>query len=137
MSSSLDSSVNNLAKSGHKFWGFEEYSDNQKQLLIRKGVYPYEYMDSWEKMNSELPSKDKFYSSLNMSRISKEDYEHAVRVWKEFKLNNMGEYHDLYLRTDVVLLADVFEQFRQVCMDNYGLDPTHFYTAPGLAWKAC
>ena len=94
-------------------------------------------MDSWDKMNSKLPCRDKFYSNLNMSGISKEDYEHAVKVWKEFKLNNMGEYHNLYLRTDVVLLADVFEQFRRVCMDNYGLDPAHFYTAPGLAWKAC
>ena len=72
-----------------------------------------------------------------MSGINKEGYEHAVKVWKEFKLNNIGEYHDLYLRTDVVLLANVFEQFRRVCMDNYGLDPAHFYTAPGLAWKAC
>ena len=61
-----------------------------------------------------------------MSGISKEDYEHAVKFWKEFKLNNMGEYHDLYLRTDVVLLANVFEQFRRVCVDNYGLDPAHF-----------
>ena len=100
-------------------------------------MYPYEYIDSWDKMNSELPCIDKLYSNLNMTGISKEDYEHAVKVWKEFKLNNMGEYHDLYLRTDVVLLANLFEQFRRVCMDNYGLDPAHFYTAPGLAWKAC
>ena len=72
-----------------------------------------------------------------MNEVSDKDYAHALKVWKEFKIKNMGEYHDLYLRTDVILLANVFESFRNVCMDNYGLDPAHFYTAPGLAWKAC
>ena len=72
-----------------------------------------------------------------MSGISKEDYEHSRNVWSMFELKNMGDYHDLYLETDVVMLADVFESFRKVCIDNYGLDPAHFYTAPGLAWKAC
>ena len=137
MSSSLDLLVNNLARSGHEFWGFEKCTEDQKKLLIRKGVYLYEYMDSWDKMNSELPSRDKFYSNLNMLGISKEDYEHTVNAWKEFNLNNMSKYHDLYLRTDVVLLANVFKQFRRVCMDYYGLHPAQFYTAPGLAWKAC
>ena len=137
MSSSLDSLVNNLAKGGHEFWGFENYSCEQREFLIRKGVYPYEYMDSWDKFNRSLPSIDKFYSNLNMSEISDGDYEHARKVWKEFGIKNIGEYHDLYLRTDVILLANVFESFRRVCLDNYGLDPSHFYTAPGLAWKAC
>ena len=72
-----------------------------------------------------------------MSGISEKDYQHACKVWNEFDLNNMGNYHDLYLETDVILLANVFESFRKVCLDNYGLDPAHFYTAPGLAWKAC
>ena len=94
-------------------------------------------MDSWEKFNSGLPSIDKFYSKLNMSGISNEDYEHARNFWSKFELKNMGDYHDLYLKTDVVLLANVFESFRKVCIGNYGLDPAHFYTAPGLAWKAC
>ena len=138
MSSSLDSLVNNLAKGDHKFWGFEDYNDKQRELLIRKGIYPYEYMNSWNRFNDDrLPSKDKFYSNLNMSGVSHKEYEHTCKVWKEFKIKNMGEYHDLYLRTDVILLANVFESFRNVCMDNYGLDPAHFYTAPGLAWKAC
>ena len=138
MSSSLDSLVNNLAKGDHKFWGFEKYSDKQRELLIRKGLYPYEYMSSWERFNeSRLPSKDKFYSSLNMSGVSDKEYEHACKVWNEFGIKNMGEYHDLYLKTDVILLANVFESFRNVCMNNYGLDPAHFYTAPVLAWKAC
>ena len=82
MSSSLDSLVNNLAKGDHKFWGFEEHSDKQRELLIRKGIYPYEYMSSWDKFNeSILPSKDKFYSNLNMSGVSDKEYEHACKVW--------------------------------------------------------
>ena len=72
-----------------------------------------------------------------MSGVSDQDYEHACKVWRDFGVRNLGEYHDLYLRTDVILLANVFESFRKVCLDNYGLDPAHFYTAPGLAWKAC
>ena len=72
-----------------------------------------------------------------MSKISEDDYQHAQRVWKEFGIRNLGDYHDLYLRTDVVLLANVFEAFRDTCLRHYSLDPAHFYTAPGLAWKAC
>ena len=72
-----------------------------------------------------------------MSKISEDDYQHAQRVWKEFRIRNLGDYHDLYLRTDVVLLANVFETFRDTCLKHYSLDPAHFYTAPGLAWKAC
>ena len=78
-----------------------------------------------------------FYSKLNMSDVSDKNYDHAQKVWKEFEIKNMGEYHDLYLLTDTILLANVFESFRTVCMDNYGIDPAHSYTAPGLAWKAC
>ena len=138
MRSNLDLLVNNLAKGDHKFWRFEEYSDKQHELLIRKGIYPYEYMDSWNKFNeTRLPSKDKFYSNLYMSGVCDAEYEHARNVWREFKIRNMGEYHDLYLKTDTILLANVFESFRSICMENYGLDPAHFYTAPGLAWKAC
>ena len=95
-------------------------------------------MDYWDKFRKTvLPPKEAFYSKLNKSGVSDQDYEHARRVWSEFGINNLGEYHDLYLRTDVILLANVFEAFRKVCLDNYGLDPAHFYTAPGLAWKAC
>ena len=138
MSSSLDSLVNNSARGGHKFWGFEKYSNSQRDLLIKKGIYPYEYMHNWNRFNeSKLPDKAKFYSKLNMNEVSDKDYEHVRKVWKEFEIKNMGEYHDLYLLTDTILLANVFESFRNVCMENYGLDPGHFYTAPGLAWKAC
>ena len=138
MSSSLDSLVNNLARGNHKFWGFKKYNDKQRELLIRKGIYPYEYMNSWDRFNEDkLPMKEKFYSRLNMSGVSDDDYEHDCKVWTEFEIKNIGEYHDLYQRTDVILLASVFESFRNVCMKNYGLGPAHFYTAPGLAWKPC
>ena len=138
MSNSLDFPVNNLARGGHEFFEFENYNCRQHKLLIRKGIYPYEYMDSWNKFEeTSLPSIERFYSSLNMSGISNSNYEHACSIWQEFRIRNIGEYHDLYLRTDVVLLVNVFESFRRVCLENYGLDPSHFYTAPALAWKAC
>ena len=93
MSSSLDSLVNNLARGDHKFWGFEQFTNEQPELLIKKGMYPYEYMDSWDKFNdNELPSKDKFYNKLNMSNVNDKDYDHATKVWNEFKIKNMGEY---------------------------------------------
>ena len=95
-------------------------------------------MFSWDKFKeTKLPLKEAFYSKLNMVGVSFENYEHVRSVWKEFKIKNLGEYHDLYLKMDVILLANVFEAFREVCLKNYGLDPAHFYTAPGLAWKAC
>ena len=83
----------------------------------------------------ELPPKDKLYSKLNDCDIS-EDYEHAQKAWKELKMKMMGDYHDLYLKTDLLLLADVFEEFRNVCHKNYGLDPAWYYMAPGMAWDA-
>ena len=138
MSSSLDSLIYNLARGGSEFFGFERYSKNQYKILIKKGIYPYEYMTDWDKFKEmKLPLREAFYSKLNMSGIGNEDYEHANRVWKEFGLKDLGEYHDLYLKTDVILLANVFEAFSKDCLKNYGLDPAHFYAAPGLAWKAC
>ena len=138
MSSSLDSLVNNLARGGHKFWGFESYNDRQCELLIHKGIYPYKYMDSWDRFKEmSLPSIERFYSNINMSGVSDGDYEHACSIWREFKIRNMGEYHNLYSRTDVFILANVFKSFKGVCLENYGLDPLHFYTVPGLTWKAC
>ena len=135
MSSSLDSLVNNLARGdGSDFFGFEEYNEHQHSLLIRKGIYPYEYMDSWDRFeDTSFPPASSFYSKLNMSGVSNQDYKQACNVWRDFGIKNMGEYHDLYLRTDVILLANVFKSFRKVCLENYGLDPAHFYTAPGLA----
>ena len=99
MSSSLDSLVSNLAKGGHKLFGFEKYNNRQHELLIRKGIYPYEYMNSWDRFEEKsLLNIKSFCSNLNMSGASDSDYEHARSVWREFGINNMGEYHDLYLR---------------------------------------
>ena len=95
-------------------------------------------MTSWDKFReTQLPLKESFYSKLNMSRISNKDYEHAQKVWSVFGMKNLGEYHDLYLKTDVILLSNVFEAFRDTCLEYYKLDPAHFYTSPGLAWQAC
>ena len=138
MSSSLDFLTKNLVRGGKKLFGFGDYSELQYDLLTRKGVYPYEYVNSWDRFNeTQLPPIDVFYSNLNMSSISEEDYQHAQRVWKEFGIRDLGDYHDLYLRTDVVLLANMFEAFRDTCLKHYKLDPAHFYTSPGLAWRAC
>ena len=107
-------------------------------ILLRKGVYPCEYMDEWNKSDEkELPSKGSFYSSLTMEDISDTVYKHANNVFEKFNLNSFGDYHDLYLRIDTLLLADVFENFRNACLSNYELDPIHFVSLPGLAWQAC
>ena len=114
-----------------RFWGCDE----KFHLMIRKGVYSYEYMVGWEKFEERsLSPKDAFYSRLSMKDISDQDYEHAQQVWNTTEKNTLGCYHDTYLNTDVLLLADVFETFRNMCLKNYKLDPAHFYTALGLAW---
>ena len=138
MVSSLDSLTKNLVNSGKRLFGFGGYSELQYNLLTRKEVYPYEYISSWDRFEeTQLPPIEAFYSKLNMSSISEEDYQHAQRVWKEFRILNLGEHHDLYLRTDVILLANVYEAFRDTCLQHYKLDPAHFYTSPGLTWRAC
>ena len=111
---------------------------NKFILLLIKGVYPYEYMDNWETFNkTSLPNKESFCSSLNMENIDNIDYRHGNNVFKTFKLKNLGEYHDLYVQTDTLLLADVFENFRNTWIKVYELDPAHFLSLPGLAWQAC
>ena len=105
--------------------------------MIRKGVYPYKYMDDSKKFEeTSLPPKDAFYIRLNMKGISDHYYEQAQQVWNTMEKNPLGCYHDTYLKTDVLLLADVFETFRNKCLKNYGLDLAHFITVPGLAWQA-
>ena len=95
-------------------------------------------MDSWERFNeTSLPPKKAFYSELNLEDINYEDYEHSQKVWEVFEIKNLGDYHDLYVQSDTLLLADVFENFRDKCIEIYGLDPAHFLSAPGLAWQAC
>ena len=111
---------------------------NKLYLLLKKVVYPYEYMDSSKIFNeTELPDKKYFFSELNKEGITDEDYAYAQNVWKEFNIKNLGEYHDLYVQSDTLLLADVFENFRDKCIEKHKLDPAHFLIAPGLAWQAC
>ena len=107
-------------------------------MLLRKDVYPYEYMDGWNKFNEKsIPCKESFYSSLTLENITEVDYAHANNVFKKFNLNNLGEYHDLYVRSDTLLLADILKNFRQSCLKSYALDPAYFVSLPGLAWQAC
>ena len=107
-------------------------------FVIKKRCYPYGYMDSWEIFNeTSLPDKKYIYSELNLDDISDKDYLHAQKVWDVFEKRNLGEYHDLCVQTGTSLLADVFEKFRNTCIEIYGLDPSHFSSAPGLAWQAC
>ena len=139
MSSSLDRLVSNLPKD--KFINtdleFKDLEPFQLELLKKKGVYPYSYMDSFNKFEeTELPNKKGFFNDLNNTAISDSEYQHAREVWDAFKIKNLGEYHDLYLKTDVLLLADIFENFRETCLKYYGLDPAHYLTSPGLAWDA-
>ena len=111
---------------------------NKFILLLRKGVYPYEYMDNWERFDeTSLPNKESFYSSLKMENIDDIDYRHGNNVFKRFKLKNLGEYHDLYVQSDTLLLVDVFENFRNTCIKVYELDPAHFLSLSGLTWEAC
>ena len=112
---------------------------NKFILLLRKGVvYPYEYMDSWERFNeTSLPEKDAFYSSLNMEDITEVDHRLAKRVFKSLNNKNLSDYHDLYVQNDTLLLVDILENFRSMCIKVYELNPAHFLSAPGLAWQAC
>ena len=123
-----------------RFSNTYEFCDNDLNkflILLRKDVYPYEYMDGWDRINEKvLPDKDSFYSNLIMEDISKTDYVHANNVFKKLNINNLGEYHDLYVRSDMLLLADIFVS-KKSCLKNYELDPAHFVSLPGLAWQAC
>ena len=137
MATSLDSLVNNLPKEFFKNLT-EFYEGEQLDIIKRKGVFPYDWFDSFNRLSADhLPPKESFHSILNDSGISEEDYIHAQKVWETFNMKTMRDYHDLYLKSDVLLLSDVFENFRDVCLDNYHLDPMFYYTAPGLAWDAC
>ena len=102
--------------------------------MTRKGIYPYDYMDSFKKFNdTKLPHKEEFYSLLNDEHISDDSYKYAKNIWEKFNLKNMGEYHDLYLKTDVLLLADIFENFRKMCMEYYKLrSHVTYFSAPGF-----
>ena len=135
--SSVEALVNNLPKDGFK--NLEKYfSPEQVKLLKQKGFFPYDYMDDIEKLKIKKPPKQEaFYSKLTGHGINNINYQHVLKVWKTWKMKTFKEYLKLYNETYVLLLADVFENFRDVCLKNYGLDPVYYFTAPGLAWDAC
>ncbi|CAH3194263.1 unnamed protein product [Porites evermanni] len=136
LQTSLANLVSNLQPDD--FHNTKEIFKENVNLLTRKGVYPYDYVSSLEKLSeTQLPPKEEFYSKLNDEDISDDDYQHAINVWNTFKCKTIRDYHDLYLKSDVLLLADVFENFRKTCLKHYNLDPAHYYTSPGLAWDAC
>ena len=136
MATGLDRLVSNLRKDSFKNLS-SCYNGEKLQLLLRKGVFPYDWCDSMTKLSENLlPPIEDFYSKLNNTNIRLEDYNHAQKVWDTFEMKTMRNYLDLYLKSDVLLLADVFENFRDVCCVNYGLDPAWYCIAPGLAWDA-
>ena len=128
--------LNKLIENFPSIYQFCNGNLNKFVMLLRKGVYPYEYMDSWEKFDeTTLPPKEAFYSNLNLEDISDEDYVHAQKVWGVFEINNLGEYLDLYVQSDTLLLVDVYKNSRNMCLQKNELDPTYFVS--GLAWQAC
>ena len=134
MNSRLDSMVKNLSDTDFKNLS-EEFRVEFLELVKQKGVYPYEYMDIFKKFSEDkLPDRSNFFSSLKDECISEKDYLKADNIWNVFKMNTMGDYHGLYLKTDVLLLADVFEKFINTCLDYYGLDPSHYFSSPRLSW---
>ena len=136
MNSSLDSLVKNLSDNDFKYLS-EKFSGEFLELVKQKGLYPYEYMNSFKKFSeNKLPDICKFFSSLKDNCIGEKDYLKANNNWNMFKINTMGDYHDLYLKTNVLFLADVFEKFINICLDYYGLDPCHYFRSPGLSWDA-
>jgi len=140
MGSGLSKLVCNLKDSGlDKFKYMTEEFGSRVDMMTRKGIYPYTYMDNWSKFDVDLKElkQEDFKNDLTGEEITAFDYKFFQQVCNEFNLRNLGDYHDLYLKTDVLLLADVFENFRKICLSNYKLDPCHYYTAPGLAWDAC
>ena len=136
MNSSLDNLIKNLPDEAFKYTK-QEFKKEQFNLMKQKGIYPYDHMDSFDRFNeTKFPVQQDFYSILNNEHISDEQYKHAQNVWDTFNLKTMGDYHDLYLKSDILLLAEVFENFRKTCLQYYKLDPCHYFTSPGLSWDA-
>ena len=138
LSSSLESLTENLKANGEHDNFIHFLSDEETaKLLLQKNVYPYDYMsDEGKFLETRLPPKEAFYSSVRGSNVSDEDYSHACNVFNSLNVRNLGEYSDIYLRRDVLLLADIFENFRKVAHSNFKLDPKHFYSSPGLSFSA-
>ena len=135
MSTGLDKLAENLPDDAF-IYTRKEFNE-QFNLMKQKGIYPYDYMDSFQKFDEvQLPSKEDFFSILKNEHITNEQYNHAQNIWNTFNLKTMGDYHDLYLKSDTLLLADIFENFRKTCLQYYKLDPCHYFSSPGLSWDA-
>ena len=136
----MASPLANLAKAlpDNKYiYTSEAFSGEKLDLMKAKGVYPYDYIDSFQKFSqTQLPKRDDFYSHLTDEETSVSEYAHAQKVWETFGIENMGQYHDLYLKSDVLLLADIFENFREQYLHTYGLDPAHYVSLPSSSWDA-
>ena len=136
MNSSLESLGKKLVDKDFKCLS-EEFNGEYLRVVKEKGIYPYEYMNSLKKSSEDkLPKKSKFFSFLKDEDISKKDYEKAKNISNTFKIKTLGEYHDLYLKTDVLSLAYVFEKIINTCLNYYGLDPCYYVSSPGLSWDA-
>ena len=136
INSSLDKLAKNLSNEDFKYL-IKDFSNENLELIKKKGVYPYEYFNSFQIFKeSKVPDIDKFFSSLKDCGISEKEYQRACDVWKVFKIKNLGQYHDLYLKTGVLLLCDVSKKFISVCLKDYGLDLCYYFSSPGLSWDA-
>ena len=140
LSSSLEKLTANLKEKGLDNFKITQYWTpiDTLDLMTRKQVYPYSYLNNFDKFNEKkLPSKDKFFNELTGQNISDDDYKHAQLVWNTFNMQTLGDYHDMYLTYDVLLLADVMEYFRKLSLNYYKLDPVHYISLPSLSWDAC
>ena len=130
----FDEKLKELVFNTYKFFN---HDSNKFILLLRKDVYPDEYLDDWEKFcETSLTEEEDFSNHLNMEDTTDADYAQAKRVCKDFEMKNLGEYHDLYVQSNTLSLADVFENFQNICLKTYELDPAKCFSAPGLAWQA-
>ena len=112
----------------------QEFANDALDLVKQNGFYLYEYMSDFKKFKEEFPGKEKFYNSLTDRKISYKEYEHVLNVSKKFLMKTMNYYHNLHLKCEVLLLADVFKKFRNNNLNNYGLCPSHYLSAPGFSW---
>ena len=147
MNFSLDKLVKNLSDEDFKYL-VKEFGFENLKILKQKGTYPYEYMNSFKRFNKEkLCARKVFFSSTKKGKIDEDgktsdghisikDYLTCEKIWNKFKMKNMGDYHDHYLKKDVLLLTDVFEKFIKTCLKYYELDPCHYFSSPGLSWDA-
>ena len=137
MQDSLANLVSNLPPESFEILKTFFPKKEQWKLLLRKVVLPYDYFDGFDKLKeTKLPPIEDFYSSLNEQSISEEDHQHAFKVWDVFEMKTIRNYHDTYVTSDTAQLADVFENFRKLCVRVFGLDPAHYFTAPGLFFDA-